>query len=144
MGNCITQINSQPYTNPYGVNGARPAFSPDLEYNVRLRYDFLQRVQAVLHGRCQLHRRDEQPAGQLSGRQQSGTTIPTTTLLRYTMPAYTTYDASLGVAKDHWNAQITANNLTNDASTHTSSGQFIKSEVPLRPRVISLLFGYNF
>ena len=69
----------------------------------------------------------------------------TTTLLRYTMPAYTTYDASLGIAKDHWNAQITANNLTNEyASTHTSSGQFIKSEVPLRPRVITLLFGYNF
>jgi len=27
---------------------------------------------------------------------------------------------------------------------HTSSGQFIKSEVPLRPRVITVQFGYKF
>jgi hypothetical protein len=35
--------------------------------------------------------------------------------------------------------------LTNsDASTNTSSAQFIKSEVPLRPRVIMGVFGYRF
>jgi outer membrane receptor protein involved in Fe transport len=71
--------------------------------------------------------------------------IPDTTLLRYTMPGYTTYDATFGVSKDNWTAQITGSNLTNsDASTNTSSAQFIKSEVPLRPRVIMGVFGYRF
>jgi outer membrane receptor protein involved in Fe transport len=61
------------------------------------------------------------------------------------MPGYTTYDGALGVAKDSWTAQITAVNLTNsDASTNTSSGQFIRTEVPLRPRVLTVQFGYKF
>ena len=61
------------------------------------------------------------------------------------MPSYTTYDASVGIAKDAWTLQLVGNNLSNeDASMHTSSGQFIKSEVPLRPRVITLQFGYKF
>jgi flagellar basal body rod protein FlgC len=61
------------------------------------------------------------------------------------MPGYTTTDASIGLSKDSWTAQIVANNLSNsDASTNTSSGQFVKSEVPLRPRVITFQFGYKF
>ena len=53
------------------------------------------------------------------------------------MPAYTTYDASIGVAKDNWTVQVTGSNITNsDASTLTSSAQFIESQVPLRPRVL--------
>jgi hypothetical protein len=72
-------------------------------------------------------------------------TIPTTTLLRYRQPGYTTYDASAGVAKDAWTAEIFASNLSNtNASVFTSSAQFIKSEVPIRPRVIGVTLGYKF
>ncbi len=61
------------------------------------------------------------------------------------MPGYTTYDASVGVAKDSWTAQISGSNITNsDASQNTNSQQFIKSEMPLRPRVVMLQFGYKF
>ena len=63
----------------------------------------------------------------------------------YTMPGYTTYDGAIGVAKDNWTAQINGSNLSNsNASTNTTSAQFIKSEVPLRPRVLTLQFGYKF
>jgi hypothetical protein len=49
------------------------------------------------------------------------------------------------VAKDNWTAQVTGSNLTNsDASTYTSSNQFIEAETPLRPRVLTLQFGYKF
>jgi hypothetical protein len=42
-------------------------------------------------------------------------------------------------------AQIYGSNLSNsDASVFTSTAQFIKSEVPLRPRVIGLTIGYKF
>ena len=40
VGQCITQVNGLPYTNPYGVLGTAPAFSPPLLFNVRARYDF--------------------------------------------------------------------------------------------------------
>jgi hypothetical protein len=46
---------------------------------------------------------------------------------------------------NNWYAQLYGQNLGNShASTFTSSAQFIKSEVPLRPRVIGLRIGANF
>jgi hypothetical protein len=72
-------------------------------------------------------------------------TTPNTTLCKYTMPGYTTYDAAVGVGKDAWTAQLSGSNLSNSyASTNTSSGQFIKTEFPIRPRVLTLEFGYKF
>ena len=70
---------------------------------------------------------------------------PTTTLLRYEIPGYTTYDGAIGVSKDNWTAQLTGSNLTNAyGPTNISSGQFIKSEIPLRPRVLMAQFGWKF
>ncbi len=66
-------------------------------------------------------------------------------MLRYYQPGYTTYDASVGVAKDNWTVQAFGTNLSNsDASVFTSSAQFIRTEVPLRPRVVGLKIGYKF
>jgi hypothetical protein len=49
------------------------------------------------------------------------------------------------VSFDKWNAEIFGQNLGNSqASTFTSSAQFIKSEVPLRPRTMGLKVGYSF
>ncbi len=46
---------------------------------------------------------------------------------------------------DKWYAQMYGQNLGNShASTFTSSAQFIKSEVPLRPRVMGLKIGLQF
>ena len=71
--------------------------------------------------------------------------IPNTTYLRYLQPAYTTYDASFGVTKDRWTATLYGTNLSNShASQFTSSAQFIKSEVPLRPMVIGVKLGASF
>lgn len=83
-----------------------------------------------------------QPASYLSG---AGVLVPNTTYLRYYQPAYATVDASVGVAKDNWYAEIYGTNLTDShASTFTSSAQFIKSEVPLRPLVVGIKVGANF
>jgi hypothetical protein len=74
-----------------------------------------------------------------------GILIPGTTWLRYSMPSYNTFDASLGVSKGVWDAQIYGQNLgDSNASTFTTSGQFIKAEVPLRPRVLGVKFGMKF
>jgi hypothetical protein len=70
---------------------------------------------------------------------------PTSTLLKYTIPAYTTYDAALGVTRDNWTAQIQGTNITNVyGPTNISSGLFIKSESPLRPRVLMASFDLRF
>ncbi len=68
-----------------------------------------------------------------------------TTRLRYDQPGYTTYDAQGGISKANWVVTIFGQNLSNsDASTFTSSAQFIESEVPLRPRVLGLRIDYKF
>jgi len=75
----------------------------------------------------------------------AGVTIPTTTLLRYLQPAYATMDASFSLSKDKWTATLYGANLfDNHASTFTSSAQFIKSIVPLRPTVVGLKIASKF
>jgi len=146
VGSCITQVNGVAYTNPYGVLGTSPAYSPPLQFNLRARYDltFNNYKPFMMVGANHVGSMRNEPASFPNGNDPANNP-PTTTLLLYTMPGYTTYDAAVGVSKDNWTTQISGSNLTNsDASTNTSSGQFIKTEVPLRPRVLTLQFGYKF
>jgi outer membrane receptor protein involved in Fe transport len=143
-GQCITQEKGQPLANAFGALGTSPAFSPSIEFNLRARYDWNvgdYKPFASL-GANHIGSERNEPASFTPGDAQ---VVPTTTLLLYTMPGYTTYDGAIGVSKDNWTAQIQGSNLTNnDASTNTTSGQFIKTEYPLRPRVLTLAFGYKF
>jgi hypothetical protein len=69
----------------------------------------------------------------------------TTGRLRFENPAYTTIDASAGVAKDAWNVTIYGENLSNsNAAVFTSTDQFIVAQTPLRPRILGVSFGYKF
>ena len=146
LGNCITEVKGKSFENPFGSLGTRPAFSPAVEFNLRARYDwsFNDYKAFVMAGASHISAMSNQPASYLAGDIPSQA-IPTTTHLRYDQAGYTTYDASLGVTKDNWSAALYGQNLSNsDASTFTSSAQFIKSEVPLRPRVLGIKIGYKF
>ncbi len=149
FGQCITQITpkgqpTQPFPNPFGALGTTAAFSPKWAGNVRLRYDWMMDGYGafVMGGLSYTGSMYNQPATYAPG---AGVAVPTTTFLRYLQPSYTTVDASIGVNFDKFYAQLYGQNLTNElASTFTSSAQFIKSEVPLRPRVVGLKIGANF
>jgi outer membrane receptor protein involved in Fe transport len=147
LGQCITQVKGQPYNNPYGVLGTRAPFSPAIMFNVRARYDWTMQGDYnafAWAGANHIGSQSNEPASFPSGDDPSQNP-PTTTLLRYEIPGYTTYDAGIGVAKDKWTATITGENLSNsDAVTNISSGQFIKSEIPIRPRVITFGIGFKF
>lgn len=145
VGECITQVNGKPFTNPYGVLDTSPAYSPAVQFNVRARYDY---TFGEFKGFWSLgmnhtaHYRN-QPESFPNGDDPNQPI--NTTLLKYNIPGYDTYDGGLGLAKDSWTTQLTVNNLANnDAATSISSGQYIKQVVPLRPRVITLEFGYKF
>jgi iron complex outermembrane receptor protein len=147
FGQCITSVKGAPFENPFGSLDTRPAFSPPLEFNLRVRYDWSfndYKPFAWVGGSHVAHMSNE-PATYQSGETPAELAQPTTTILQYDQPGYTTYDAAVGVGKDNWTVQFTGNNLTNsNASTFTNSGQFIKEEVPLRPRVLTVNFGYKF
>jgi outer membrane receptor protein involved in Fe transport len=150
FGNCITQAilkgspNVQPFANPFGVSGSVAAFAPEFQGNLRFRYDWkVGDLNAfAMVGGSYVSSSWNQPATYPSG---DGVLIPSTTYLRYKQPAYGQVDMSVGVTQDRWNAELFVNNLNNShASTFTSSAQFIKSEVPLRPRVFGVRVGANF
>lgn len=145
LGKCITAIKGVDFPNPFGVIGATAAFAPKFQASGRIRYDwtmgdykpFIQ-VGATYTGKMY-----NKPANYKPG---EGVLVPDTTFLRYVQPAYATVDASLGVSSTAgWNAQLFVTNLNNShASTFTSTAQFIRSDVPLRPRVFGLRVGFDF
>ena len=138
LGQCITQVNGAPYPNPFGTVGSPAAFSPKFQGNVVVRYEWTVNgfdAFASLNGAYTGSQTNE-PANYISGDTQI---VPNTTYLRYNIPGYGTIGGSLGFKRETWLVEVTGSNLFNsDAATFISSGQFIKAEAPLRPRVINL------
>jgi iron complex outermembrane recepter protein len=146
-GQCITTDNGAVIENALGARGTAPAFSPPWMFNVRARYDWEMNGYKPFAwiGASHVASMTNEPRNYHSGEDPKFANPPVTTLLLYTIPGYTTYDAAIGVSKDNWTAQITGSNLGNAyGPTNISSGQFIKAEIPLRPRVLSLQLSYKF
>ena len=150
FGQCITQINAKgsaglaPFTNPFGAPGTVPAFSPTWEANLRVRYDWLMGGYNAFAwvGGNYTGPMYNQPATYAPG---TGVLIPNTTYLRYLQPGYATADLAVGATHDQYSAELSVSNLFNShASTFTSSAQFIESEVPIRPQVVTLKVGMKF
>jgi outer membrane receptor protein involved in Fe transport len=145
-GECITVVGGLPYTNPWGVSGASPPYSPPLQFSVRARYDWNAGAcePFLMIGASHTASMRNVPENFPDGNEPSQNP-PTTTFLKYTIPGYTTYDAALGVTKGSWTAQLQGSNITDAyGPTNISSGPFIKAEIPLRPRVLMALFAYRF
>jgi outer membrane receptor protein involved in Fe transport len=128
--------------NPYGVLGSPLANSPPFEANLRARYEWtLNQYQAFM-----------QLGGQHTAHSLSATgNVPATaagsgsTNQAYNQPGYTTYDASLGIAKDNWNVQLVGQNITDTRGmTFISSTLAIETQTVIRPRTAGLKFGYKF
>ena len=149
FGHCITEVLEKgvglvPFQNPFGAVGSTPAFSPKFQGELRARYDWMigDYKAFAQAGVSYTGSMFNQPATYTSG---VGVLIPNTTLLRYEMPSYATLDAAVGIAKDNWYVGLYGENLTDShASMFTSSTQFIESEVPIRPLVITLKIGGHF
>jgi outer membrane receptor protein involved in Fe transport len=135
--------NCQAVTNPFGPIGSPSADAPPLQFSLRGRYEwnlsgftpFLQ--VAATHSGHSFTQAGSNPT--------IGTGAISTGRLRFENPAYTTYDASCGVAKDTWYVNIYGENLSNsNASVFVSTDQFIVAHTPLRPRILGMTFGYSF
>ena len=141
-GQCITVVAGQRFA--LGVLDTSTPFSSPLIFNMRAHYDWHVGDYhpfawvGVSHTAASSNEPANYPDGNAPVPAESG-------VLKYTIPANTTYDAALGVSKDHWKAQLTGSNLSNsNAATNISSAQFIKASIPLRPRVVMFLLSYTF
>lgn len=146
-GQCVTEIKGKPFANPFGVAGGVSAFSPKVQANIRGRYDWSvadYNAFATL-GATYTGEMFTQPANYTPGTTPSEIPVPDTTYLRYQLPAYATADGSIGFSRNFWTFQVYGQNLFDSrAITYASSAQFIKMEVPLRPRVVGMKFTASF
>ncbi|HEY7887307.1 MAG TPA: TonB-dependent receptor [Steroidobacteraceae bacterium] len=148
VGKPITQVCPagvcSAVSNPFGPIGAPSANAPPMQFSLRARYDWLinDYVPYVQIGvRHTAHSFSQAGANPEIG---AGGSI-TTSRGRFENPAYSTLDAAIGVSKGDWHVDLHGDNLANsNASTFTSTDQFIIEQTPLRPRVIELSFGYHF
>jgi outer membrane receptor protein involved in Fe transport len=137
----LTQTNGQPLTiaNPYGQVGSPLAMSPPIQSNLRVRYEFdIDSYHAFW-----------QIAGTHQGHSYATTDRLSTDLqgnsIAYDQAAFSTLDASIGVSKDSWTAQLYGQNLTDTrADLFSNYGQFVKAVTVNRPRTLGLRFSYNF
>jgi outer membrane receptor protein involved in Fe transport len=147
-GTCITTINGTTVPDQLGAHDTPPAFSPPWMFNLRARYDWSVAGNArpfAWVGASHIGPMTNEPRNYFSGSDPKQSNPPTTTMLLYDIPGYTTYDAAIGVSKDNWTALISGSNLANEyGPTNVSSGQYIKSEIPLRPRVLMAQFSLKF
>ncbi len=121
----------EPVANVYGTEGSPLAFSPPFEANLRVRYDWA--VGSYL------------PYVEVGFQHQSHSHSATGYLTVYDQPEWTTYDASIGVSKGNWTVSLDGSNITNvNKSLFTNASQYIVTETPMRPRVITLNFHYSF
>jgi iron complex outermembrane receptor protein len=153
--NCITSYYSvvtkgpKQVINALGSPGTPTAYSPKVQGNLRARYDWqvdqynwFGQV-GVLYVGSMFNNVNTDPS--VNGDDPSKIAYINTTLFRFKQDSYTTYDASFGVAKDAWSLTFFGQNLGNsDASTFTSTAQFVKTQVPLRPRVLGARVGLKF
>jgi outer membrane receptor protein involved in Fe transport len=127
-------IHGEPITsipNPYGASGSPLAQSPPFAGNLRVRDEFMLGAYTAFW--------------QMAGLHQAHAYSQTGNIVAYEEAAFTQYDASAGVSKDAWSAELDGQNLTDTrADLYANSQQFVKAETVSRPRTVGLKFTYRF
>jgi iron complex outermembrane recepter protein len=126
--------------NPFGAIGSPLAQSPPFEGNLRARYEYpiLQYTGFVqVGGTRQAH--SYSSTDHISKDLQGNSTA-------YDQPGFSTWDMSLGVARDAWTATLYGTNLSNTrADLYSTYSQFVTKTVTINvPRTIGVKFSYKF
>jgi len=118
-------------TNVFGVVGDPLANSPKIQANARARYDW-----STVGNDWYV---------QLGAAYQDSSLSSATHVNQYEMPSWTTWDMSAGVSRGALTVELIGQNLTDvNKSTFSSAAQFIRVDVPQRPRTLGLQIGYKF
>jgi iron complex outermembrane receptor protein len=140
-----TPASCSAVTNPFGPVNSPSANAPPIQFSLRARYEWAYAgyVPYVQFGATHSGHSFTQAGSNPSIADDAGAI--TTGRLRFENPAYTTYDAAIGVSKDAWWLNAYGENLANsNKSVFVSTDQFIVAQTPLRPRVLGLQIGYKF
>jgi outer membrane receptor protein involved in Fe transport len=128
-----------PLENPNGALGTPLAGAPPFQGNIRARYEFTWNNYGTFAQIGAVHQSHSfSTAFHLAHDLQGNSTV-------YDLPAFTTYDAALGVTKDAWLVQLYAENLTDTrAQLYAYFAPSYKAITVNRPRTIGLRFSYMY
>jgi len=116
---------------PFGEPGSSLAQSPPFQASLRARYEF--------------ELGDYKAFAQIGGTHQAHALSATGSIKAFDESGFSTYDASLGVARDAWTAQFYGQNLTDTrANLFENYNQFVNAETINRPRTMGVKISYKF
>ena len=126
-------------SNPNGALGSPLAGAPSFQGNIRARYEFTLNGYSAFAQIGAVHQSHSLATTYQLSLDLQGNSIA------YDLPAFTTYDAALGVSKDAWLVQVYGENLTDTrAELYANYTQWYKAITVSRPRTIGLRFSYKF
>jgi iron complex outermembrane receptor protein len=135
----LQNSSRQKLSNPSGALGSPLAGAPPFQGNLRARYDFAFNGYDAFAQIGAVHQSHSLAASDQLTLDLQGNPIA------YDLPAFTTYDAALGVGKDGWLVQVYAENLTDTrAELYANYNQWYKGITVSRPRTIGLRVSYKF
>jgi iron complex outermembrane receptor protein len=126
-------------TNPAGLLGSPLAGAPPFQGNIRWRYEVALNNYNAFAQLSAVHQ-----AQSLSSTDRFSSDLRSVSAA-YNLPAFTSYDGALGVAKDAWVAQLFGENLSDTrAQLYANNHLYYRAVTVSRPRTIGLRLGYKF
>ena len=126
-------------TNPVGLIGSPLAGAPPFQGNVRMRYEIPLNGYNAFAQLSAVHQ-----AQSISSTDRFASDLHSVDAA-YNLPAFSSYDGALGVAKDTWVAQVYGENLTDTrAQLYANNSLYYKAVTVSRPRTIGLRMSYKF
>ena len=132
----LRDSKNNPVVNPSGALGSPLAGAPPFQGNFRARYEFTYNGYDAFAQIGAVHQSHSLTTTFALAQDLQGNSTA------YDLPAFTTYDAALGVAKDGWRVQLYAENLTDTHAQLYASFIQYKAITVNRPRTIGLRFAY--
>ena len=125
-------VSVPPGVQPTAPVGSQLALAPELQYALRVRYDWAMSGGAY------------EPFAQVGLQYSDDTTSSLIINNRFPQADYTTWDASFGVRKDDWSAMLFIENVTDErAEVFIDNQDYVVRISPNRPRTIGLRFTYD-
>jgi outer membrane receptor protein involved in Fe transport len=135
----LTDSKGNALSNPGGAVGSPLAASPPFMGNARARYDWTVNSYNPFVQVGVVHQAHSFATADKLTLDLQGNSIA------YELPAFTTYDASIGVGKDAWVVTAYGENLSDErAQLYANYRQWYKAVTTNRPRTFGLRFTYNF
>jgi iron complex outermembrane recepter protein len=130
---------SERLSNPAGTLGSPLAGAPQFQGNVRVRYEWTAGSYQAFAQMGAVHQSHSLSSTDVLSRDMQGNSIA------YDLPAFTTYDAALGLGQGPWLAQAYGQNLSDTrAQLFANYSEGYKAVTVNRPRTIGLRVTYNF